>query len=564
MLACFRLRAPEQSREPGPVRKPLWACEKPSEAADALRSIGLNRLAGTAISSQLSGHVLARLLDDLPAEHFLGVVAGEGGKPGADAAQEHKHNQQCTLEAQQGSQQKTVLTVPVDKHTKDPLLDGRPVSIQDYQLVNSPQPSAHSQVAPTPSQQQSVNSRNHDDDIIDTIPSARSPLNEYGKHSNSSHVAPAQTPGAAPSSAAQEALHRSASDQARVNGINVSVRPAQTMQTVADANGHRADAHGHKAEETDMFDTIPSARSPLKDFSNHTYSSHLVPAQSLPQPTRSLTHAAHTRASGQAPMNVINVSVSPAQSRQTVTNANGHGPEETTNLHGVMSQSSNACEKETNQRRRLLVGTKHFPHNNSSPHVRPSWRDSGQNGKLDHGIHTSASLGLTQSIAVATAPQKTAQWQGVAVYSTTLASHPDRNLIPWVFEQPERTQEGKVPAVHVASVNPARTVPVVHSVQQSNGTSVHAESPHHFQKALIDEGFSRAPEFTRSALNPSNGSTIADSGEQARSPFKTARLSIIESYNRGYIQSSNRILLFFHDCLFKIVINISTNISIEN
>ena len=38
-----------------------------SEAADALRSIGLNRLAGTAISSQLSGHVLARLLDDLPA-----------------------------------------------------------------------------------------------------------------------------------------------------------------------------------------------------------------------------------------------------------------------------------------------------------------------------------------------------------------------------------------------------------------------------------------------------------------------------------------------------------------
>jgi hypothetical protein len=57
---------------------------------------------------------------------------------------------------------------------------------------------------------------------------------------------------------------------------------------------------------------------------------------------------------------------------------------------------------------------------------------------------------------------------------------------------------------------------------------------------------------------------LADSGEQARSPFKTARLSIIESYNRGYIQSSNRILLFFHDCLFKIVINISTNISIEN
>jgi hypothetical protein len=541
MLACFRPWAPEQAREPGPVLKPLWACDKPSEAADALRSIGLNRLAGTAISSQLSGQVLARLLDNLPAEHFLGVGSGAGGTP---AAQQHKLNQQSTLETQQVSQRKTVRTVPVDKHTMDPLLDGRPVSIQDYELVNSPQPAAHSQVATTPSQQQSGNSSNHDDDIIDTIPSARSPLNEYGKHSNSSHLAPAQTPsrpaatapsftvqGAAPSSAAQVAVHSSSSDHTPVNVINVSVRPAQSKQTVADANGHnRADANGHRAEETDMFDTIPSARSPLKDFSNHTYSSHLVPAQSPPQPARISTHAAHTRASDQAPMNVINVSVSPEQSWQTVVNANGHGPEETKSAHGVMAQGNNASAKETDQRRRLLVGTKHFPNNNSSPHARQSWRDSGQTGKHDHGIHTSASLGLPQSIAVATAPQKTAQWQGVAVYSTTLATHPDRNLIPRHFQQPERTQEGKVPAVLVANVKPTRTVPVVHSVQQGNGASVHAESSQHLQKALVDEGFSRAPEFTQSALNPRNGSTIADAGELARSPSEAARLSIIESH----------------------------------
>jgi hypothetical protein len=539
MLACFRPRAPEQAREPGPVRKPLWACDKPSEAADALRSIGLNRLAGTAISSQLSGQVLARLLDNLPAEHFLGVGAGAGGKP---AAQQYKLNQQSTLETQQVSQRKTVRTVPVDKNTMDPLLDGRPVSIQDYELVNSPQPAAHSQVPTTQSQQQSGNSSYHDDDIIDTIPSARSPLNEYSKHSNSSHLPPAQTPsrpaaparsftvqGAAPSSAAQVAVHSSSSDQAPLNVINVSVRPAQSKQTVADANGHRADANGHRAEETDMFDTIPSARSPLKDFSNHTYSSHLVPAQSPPQPARSSTHAAHTRASDQAPMNVINVSVSPAQSWQTVVNANGHGPEEIKIVHGVMAQGNNASAKETDQRRRLLVGTKHFPNNNSSPHVRPHWRDSGQIGKHDHSIHTSASLGLPQSIAVATAPQKTAQWQGVAVYSTTHATHPDRNSIPRHFQQPERTQEGKVPAVQVVSFKPARTVPVVHSVQQGNGASMQAESSHHLQKALVDEGFSRAPEFIQSALNPSNGSTIADAGEQARSPFEAARLSIIES-----------------------------------
>jgi hypothetical protein len=40
--------------------KQLWACEEPMEAANMLRAIGLNRLASTVLSFNLTGSTLAK------------------------------------------------------------------------------------------------------------------------------------------------------------------------------------------------------------------------------------------------------------------------------------------------------------------------------------------------------------------------------------------------------------------------------------------------------------------------------------------------------------------------
>jgi hypothetical protein len=41
--------------------KQLWACEEPMEAANMLRAIGLNRLASTVLSFNLTGSTLAKV-----------------------------------------------------------------------------------------------------------------------------------------------------------------------------------------------------------------------------------------------------------------------------------------------------------------------------------------------------------------------------------------------------------------------------------------------------------------------------------------------------------------------
>jgi hypothetical protein len=468
MLACFRPRAPEKDSGPDPARKPLWACEKPSEAADVLRSIGLTRLAATAVSSQLSGHVLAHFLDNLPAEHFLAPREdASGGQPSAAAAQQqHAHEQQSTQEALQASQRKTIRALPLPKSGHG----ARPVSVYDYKLVDSPQhAAAQQQAAPTTAQQQSANSSANDDDIIDIIPSARSPLKEYSDCTPSSHLALGQELPAR-SIAVEDAAH---SGPAQDTAHSIAVRDA---------------AHGGPVQDT-----------------------------------------AHSSASDQAPTNVINVSVRPARSWQMVASVNGR-EQEAPNPPTAIVQGDDAANsaKDTDHRRRLLVGTKHFPsasRNNSTspPRVRSSWRDSSQNGKHDHGIHTSASLGLPQVISVATAPQRATQWQGEVAYRPAPAS-PDRNLIARHLKQPERAQEGQAPAVLEASAKLARTVPVVHSLPQVNGVSAHAESSsHNRQMASVDASSSRAPEFKQNALGSNDASTMANSSEKARSPFEAAR-----------------------------------------
>ena len=74
VLSCCFPEVPAEARDDLSAngRKSLWACDAPSDAADVLRSIGLHRLANTTISSHLTGHALARLIDNIPAQRFLG------------------------------------------------------------------------------------------------------------------------------------------------------------------------------------------------------------------------------------------------------------------------------------------------------------------------------------------------------------------------------------------------------------------------------------------------------------------------------------------------------------
>jgi hypothetical protein len=70
MLSCLHPRVPKEDVILE-KRKTLWAADAPSDAAEVLRSIGLHRLANTVLASHLSGGALARLIDNIPAEHFL-------------------------------------------------------------------------------------------------------------------------------------------------------------------------------------------------------------------------------------------------------------------------------------------------------------------------------------------------------------------------------------------------------------------------------------------------------------------------------------------------------------
>jgi len=342
-FGCLR-PAPSAEDEGGvESRKPLWACDTPSDAATALRSIGLYRLANTVLSSRLSGQVLARLIDNIPAQRFL-------GDPEDDADRLRQHRQQLQQEqiALIASQRQTIGEPPDNQDV--------PPSVHDYRLVESSQQSQHTATMTSGN----VNGTSSvvevdNDDIIDIIPSARSCVENHSCQTSAHlHELPSWTDN-------QKAVRQSSkgldmglpsarADDIRLSSmINVSVKPARAWQPAVDApSNHEAGASNPK-----MPNTIAKSAG---GGQNH-------PAMSLGSLASSLEACGRHSIHNTADQNV------PAQRNVDMRDQINH----------------------------LVVGTRHFPGTND---VSPL----DHAGLQGYGI-ASAELGVPQSISVAVASQ---------------------------------------------------------------------------------------------------------------------------------------------------------------
>ena len=225
MLSCLRPRVPDDGdgAKFAHERKPLWACDVPSDAADVLRSIGLNRLANTVMSNRLTGHTLARLIDNIPAQHFL-------REPDVHNLGQHQNEAKRPASGRSNPASPQPQTgVPV-------------VSVHDYILAESSLDGRTLDKAETSPQKLSE----ADEHIVDVIPSARRHLEEYSvSDSNSLHIshqdssddkANRQEIDVQGSLTHEDVAGAARSDANRAHArgvINVSVKPRNNVQSIA-------------------------------------------------------------------------------------------------------------------------------------------------------------------------------------------------------------------------------------------------------------------------------------------------------------------------------------------
>ena len=286
MLSCFRPRASDtDDAKFVHSHKPLWACEAPGDAAELLRAIGLNRLANTVLSNGLTGHVLARLIDNIPAKHFVGEPDAYFQKPGQDEAK------------------KSINAIPLPAQQPAGALK---VSVYDYKLVENPRPPLAGQ---TPERREGSMKRivDAEEQIVDEIPSARQHLEEYSAQESSGlHILDedrgvepqAHWPMSnVPSNVVRGAVRAGVdADEPKARGvINLSVKPRNKLHSIAQSD-YLAQQENDGAINTnfmqhaDTRQTRPFAASASlgvpQSIHAATQSSSRVPPQSQPQPAR--------------------------------------------------------------------------------------------------------------------------------------------------------------------------------------------------------------------------------------------------------------------------------------
>ena len=322
MLPCFRPRAPDvDDAKFVHSHKPLWACEAPGDAAELLRAIGLNRLANTVLSNGITGHMLARLIDNIPAKHFVGEPEAYIQKPRQDEAK------------------KSINALPPPPQQPTGALK---VSVHDYKLVENPRPPLDGQ---TPERREGSMKRivDAEEQIVDDIPSARQHLEEYSAQGSSGlHILDEDRGGEpqahwpmsnVPSNVAPGALRAGAdADEPKARGvINLSVKPRNKLHSIAQSGYLAQENDGairanfmHQADtrQTRQFAASASLGVP-QSIHVATQSSSRVPPQSQPQPARAQVNWSWEVEPGEP---LRKISPDPAVSQHASEPCQGQGP----------------------------------------------------------------------------------------------------------------------------------------------------------------------------------------------------------------------------------------------